>query len=120
MYLFYFLKNISFDVVVKYSLNRFRLCSCLSDTTSFLVFYCQNFKGCINTVTIIYIHFKITVVSSSMNFSEVFKQSNQLCKVSPDGKYLVRCFSYSYQHYHMTNQIMARIAYFQTDLNLSY
>lgn len=24
-----------------------------------------------------------------MNFSEVFKQSNQLCKVSPDGKYLV-------------------------------
>lgn len=24
-----------------------------------------------------------------MNFSEVFKQTNQLCKVSPDGKYLV-------------------------------
>ncbi|XP_038864358.1 WD repeat-containing protein WRAP73 isoform X2 [Salvelinus namaycush] len=25
-----------------------------------------------------------------MNFSEVFKQSNQLCRVSPDGKYLLR------------------------------
>lgn len=24
-----------------------------------------------------------------MNFSEVFKLSNQLCKFSPDGKYLV-------------------------------
>lgn len=30
-----------------------------------------------------------------MNFSEVFKQTNQLCNVSPDGKYLVsvlECF----------------------------
>ncbi|XP_029012458.1 WD repeat-containing protein WRAP73 [Betta splendens] len=29
-----------------------------------------------------------------MNFSEVFKQSNQLCKVSPDGKYLATCVQY--------------------------
>uniref|UniRef100_A0A8C8MCE6 WD repeat containing, antisense to TP73 n=1 Tax=Oncorhynchus tshawytscha TaxID=74940 RepID=A0A8C8MCE6_ONCTS len=29
-----------------------------------------------------------------MNFSEVFKQSNQLCRVSPDGKYLATCVQY--------------------------
>ncbi|CAB1430942.1 unnamed protein product [Pleuronectes platessa] len=29
-----------------------------------------------------------------MNFSEVFKQTNQLCKVSPDGKYLATCVQY--------------------------
>ncbi|XP_010773186.1 WD repeat-containing protein WRAP73 [Notothenia coriiceps] len=29
-----------------------------------------------------------------MNFSEVFKQSNQLCKVSPDGKCLATCVQY--------------------------
>ncbi|XP_030639387.1 WD repeat-containing protein WRAP73 [Chanos chanos] len=29
-----------------------------------------------------------------MNFSEVFKQSNQLCKVSPNGKYLATCVQY--------------------------
>uniref|UniRef100_A0A8B9HS55 WD repeat containing, antisense to TP73 n=1 Tax=Astyanax mexicanus TaxID=7994 RepID=A0A8B9HS55_ASTMX len=29
-----------------------------------------------------------------MNFSEVFKQSNQLCKISPDGKYLATCVQY--------------------------
>ncbi|XP_061639379.1 WD repeat-containing protein WRAP73 isoform X2 [Phyllopteryx taeniolatus] len=29
-----------------------------------------------------------------MNFSEVFKQSNQLCKVSPDGIYLATCVQY--------------------------
>ncbi|XP_057682364.1 WD repeat-containing protein WRAP73 isoform X2 [Corythoichthys intestinalis] len=29
-----------------------------------------------------------------MNFSEVFKQSNQLCKVSPDGKHLATCVQY--------------------------
>ncbi|XP_058498306.1 WD repeat-containing protein WRAP73 [Solea solea] len=29
-----------------------------------------------------------------MNFSDVFKQSNQLCKVSPDGKYLATCVQY--------------------------
>uniref|UniRef100_A0A3Q3IKE5 WD repeat containing, antisense to TP73 n=1 Tax=Monopterus albus TaxID=43700 RepID=A0A3Q3IKE5_MONAL len=29
-----------------------------------------------------------------MNFSELFKQSNQLCKVSPDGKYLATCVQY--------------------------
>ena len=29
------------------------------------------------------------VGASNMNFSEVFKQSNQLCRVSPDGNYLV-------------------------------
>lgn len=31
---------------------------------------------------------------SKMNFSEVFKQSNQLCKVSPDGAYLATCVQY--------------------------
>ncbi|XP_036203870.1 WD repeat-containing protein WRAP73 isoform X2 [Myotis myotis] len=29
-----------------------------------------------------------------MNFSEVFKLSNQLCKFSPDGKYLASCVQY--------------------------
>ncbi|KAG5838690.1 hypothetical protein ANANG_G00226270 [Anguilla anguilla] len=29
-----------------------------------------------------------------MNFSEVFKHSNQLCRVSPDGKYLATCVQY--------------------------
>ncbi|XP_006642121.1 WD repeat-containing protein WRAP73 [Lepisosteus oculatus] len=29
-----------------------------------------------------------------MNFSEVFKHSNQLCKISPDGKYLATCVQY--------------------------
>ncbi|CAL1605847.1 unnamed protein product [Knipowitschia caucasica] len=29
-----------------------------------------------------------------MNFSELFKQSNHLCKVSPDGKYLATCVQY--------------------------
>ncbi|TRY99424.1 hypothetical protein DNTS_022984 [Danionella cerebrum] len=29
-----------------------------------------------------------------MNFSEVLKQSNQLCKVSPDGKFLATCVQY--------------------------
>ncbi|CAB1329539.1 unnamed protein product [Coregonus sp. 'balchen'] len=29
-----------------------------------------------------------------MNFSEVLKQSNQLCRVSPDGKYLATCVQY--------------------------
>ncbi|XP_048096649.1 WD repeat-containing protein WRAP73 [Alosa alosa] len=29
-----------------------------------------------------------------MNFSEVFKQTNQLCRVSPDGKYLATCVQY--------------------------
>ncbi|XP_051915203.1 WD repeat-containing protein WRAP73 isoform X1 [Hippocampus zosterae] len=29
-----------------------------------------------------------------MNFSEVFKQSNHLCKISPDGKYLATCVQY--------------------------
>uniref|UniRef100_A0A673YKL1 WD repeat containing, antisense to TP73 n=1 Tax=Salmo trutta TaxID=8032 RepID=A0A673YKL1_SALTR len=29
-----------------------------------------------------------------MNFSEVFKQSNQLCRVSPDGNYLATCVQY--------------------------
>ncbi|XP_077370708.1 WD repeat-containing protein WRAP73 [Festucalex cinctus] len=29
-----------------------------------------------------------------MNFSEFFKQSNQLCKVSPDGKYIATCVQY--------------------------
>ncbi|XP_077460311.1 WD repeat-containing protein WRAP73 [Stigmatopora argus] len=29
-----------------------------------------------------------------MNFSEIFKQSNQLCKVSPDGKHLATCVQY--------------------------
>uniref|UniRef100_A0A3Q3X0W0 Uncharacterized protein n=1 Tax=Mola mola TaxID=94237 RepID=A0A3Q3X0W0_MOLML len=29
-----------------------------------------------------------------MNFSEVFKQTNQLCNVSPDGKYLATCVQY--------------------------
>ncbi|XP_076845139.1 WD repeat-containing protein WRAP73 [Brachyhypopomus gauderio] len=29
-----------------------------------------------------------------MNFSEVFKLSNQLCKISPDGKYLANCVQY--------------------------
>ncbi|KAI1892555.1 hypothetical protein AGOR_G00134790 [Albula goreensis] len=30
----------------------------------------------------------------NMNFSEVFKHSNQLCRVSPDGKYLATCVQY--------------------------
>ncbi|KAM7099379.1 WD repeat-containing protein WRAP73 isoform 2-T2 [Molossus nigricans] len=30
----------------------------------------------------------------TMNFSEVFKLSNQLCKFSPDGKYLASCVQY--------------------------
>ncbi|KAG7268519.1 hypothetical protein CRUP_020621 [Coryphaenoides rupestris] len=29
-----------------------------------------------------------------MNFSEIFKQSNQLCKISPDGRYLATCVQY--------------------------
>ncbi|XP_060787460.1 WD repeat-containing protein WRAP73 isoform X3 [Neoarius graeffei] len=29
-----------------------------------------------------------------MNFSELLKQSNQLCKLSPDGKYLATCVQY--------------------------
>ncbi|XP_053705801.1 WD repeat-containing protein WRAP73 isoform X1 [Synchiropus splendidus] len=29
-----------------------------------------------------------------MNFSEFFKQTNQLCKLSPDGKYLATCVQY--------------------------
>lgn len=29
-----------------------------------------------------------------MNFSELFKQSNQLCKISPDGRYLATCVQY--------------------------
>ncbi|XP_066547165.1 WD repeat-containing protein WRAP73 [Amia ocellicauda] len=29
-----------------------------------------------------------------MNFSEVFKHTNQLCRVSPDGKYLATCVQY--------------------------
>lgn len=40
-------------------------------------------------------HRVIAVTPGTMNFSEVFKQSNQLCKVSPDGKYLV-----GYHQYH--------------------
>uniref|UniRef100_A0A8C4ZKC0 WD repeat containing, antisense to TP73 n=1 Tax=Gadus morhua TaxID=8049 RepID=A0A8C4ZKC0_GADMO len=29
-----------------------------------------------------------------MNFSEIFKQSNQLCRISPDGRYLATCVQY--------------------------
>uniref|UniRef100_A0AAY4CVU8 WD repeat containing, antisense to TP73 n=1 Tax=Denticeps clupeoides TaxID=299321 RepID=A0AAY4CVU8_9TELE len=29
-----------------------------------------------------------------MNFSELFKQTNQLCRLSPDGKYLATCVQY--------------------------
>ncbi|XP_075696846.1 WD repeat-containing protein WRAP73-like [Rhinoderma darwinii] len=31
---------------------------------------------------------------NAMNFSEVFKLSNQLCKFSPNGKYLASCVQY--------------------------
>ncbi|MEE6483772.1 hypothetical protein FKM82_013649 [Ascaphus truei] len=36
----------------------------------------------------------VTVHGKTMNFSEVFKLSNQLCKFSPSGKYLASCVQY--------------------------
>lgn len=45
-----------------------------------------------------------------MNFSEVFKQSNQLCKVSPDGKNLVsvwvECFYFFMENHWYNNRVI--------------
>ena len=35
-----------------------------------------------------YIYLNILYIAGAMNFSELFRQSNQICRFSPDGKYL--------------------------------
>lgn len=45
------------------------------------------FSYCVIEITFRYIHLKTE--ETGMNFSELFRQSSQICKFSTDGKYLV-------------------------------
>lgn len=48
---------------------------------------------------------------TKMNFSELFKQTNQLCKFSPDGRYLVSTYNFKSVNQWITSSLNSSILF---------